>query len=143
MYEHPSLTITAMLEEQQMLNRAVERRRAILERLETQGVPRVSWFDRIRAALRGGSATAPERGTTSAVAAPAAEATVSAGAATGSAERAGRRRDAATAVSGRPAAVDATAARSAGSAGDPGVSSTAVPIDGTLADAGILVLPVR
>ncbi|WP_460798274.1 hypothetical protein [Microbacterium sp. GXF0217] len=55
MYEHPSLTITAMLEEQQMLNRAVERRRAILERLETQGMLRPSWFERIRAALRPGT----------------------------------------------------------------------------------------
>lgn len=55
MYEHPSLTISAMLHEQEMLNRAVERRRAILERLETQGLPQRSWLERVRAAFRSGS----------------------------------------------------------------------------------------
>ncbi|UYO96827.1 hypothetical protein OED01_14680 [Microbacterium sp. M28] len=58
MYEHPSLTISAMLHEQEMLNRAVERRRAILERLETRSVPRRSWFERVTAAFRGTRATA-------------------------------------------------------------------------------------
>lgn len=58
MYEHPSLTITAMLHEQEMLNRAVERRRAILERLETRSVPRRRWVDRLRAAFGNGSRSA-------------------------------------------------------------------------------------
>ena len=58
MYEHPSLTISAMLHEQEMLNRAVERRRAILERLETRSVSRRSWGDRITAAFRGTRTTA-------------------------------------------------------------------------------------
>ena len=58
MYEHPSLTISAMLHEQEMLNGAVERRRAILERLETRSVPRRSWGDRITAAFRGTRTTA-------------------------------------------------------------------------------------
>ncbi|MFB7249204.1 hypothetical protein [Microbacterium sp. NPDC056234] len=78
MYEHPSLTITAMLHEQEMLNRAVERRRAILERLETQSVPRRGWFVRAKAALGVGprrtvAAERPSAGTTERAASAAAE----------------------------------------------------------------------
>ncbi|MGF6824259.1 hypothetical protein M2317_003188 [Microbacterium sp. ZKA21] len=117
MYEHPSLTITAMLEEQQMLNRAVERRRAILERLETQGVPRPSWLDRVRAAARGGSPRAAARSTTAAADSRTA-ATI-----TDAAEPAGRTR-----------LLPLGAAR---------VPEDAMPADSALADADILVLPVR
>jgi len=135
MYEHPSLTITAMLQEQEMLNRAVERRRAILERLETRSVPRRRWVDRLRAAFGNGSRSAAgrpeqesaESGSVVAVSEAAdvpATVVVSAGARSDAAE------------SGR--AVSATA-----SAGASDSEARRALLERAPADAGILVAPAR
>ncbi|WP_406247302.1 hypothetical protein ACI7YT_17365 [Microbacterium sp. M] len=136
MYEHPSLTITAMLQEQEMLNRAVERRRAILERLETRSVPRRRWVDRLRAAFGNGSRSAaagrPEQASaesgSAAFVSEAADASapvvVSAGATSGAAE------------SGR-------AASSTASAGASDSEARRVLLERAPADAGILVAPAR